>query len=196
MGWPAQAGEHAARASASRERASRGRRRTAAAAAAATETFFASPPAAAADGAAGVARANSDSEKGGSSGPASFKSPPTEGRPFVRRRSFAERAPPAAFYTCVHVERLRATSRLPGAGVPKGGVRPVAISLHAPLTLQNTLPVAVRWSIRAVGAAGAARGMAELSYSAHRRRKTTLRQWLSLGCIRRPPPGTSRPPRD
>ena len=160
----------------------------AAAAAAATETFFASPPAAAADGAAGVARANSDSEKGGSSGPASFKSPPTEGRPFVRRRSFAERAPPAAFYTCVHVERLRATSGLPGAGVPKGGVRPVAISLHAPLTLQNTLPVAVRWSIRAVGAAGAARGMAELSYSAHRRRKTTLRQWLSLGCIRRPPP--------
>ena len=91
----------------------------AAAAAAATETFFASPPAAAADGAAGVARANSDSEKGGSSGPASFKSPPTEGRPFVRRRSFAERAPPAAFYTCVHVERLRATSGSPAPACPR-----------------------------------------------------------------------------
>ena len=55
--------------------------------------------------------------------------------------------------------------------------------------------MAVRWSIRAVGAAGAARGMAELSYSvAHRRRKTTLRQCALLGCIRRRYPPRHRPP--
>jgi hypothetical protein len=50
------------------------------------------------------------------------------------------------YVCCVRVDRLQcrgSSANAEGVAVP----RPIVLSIHAPLTLQNTLPVAVTWSI-------------------------------------------------
>ena len=52
---------------------------------------------------------------------------------------------PLPFLCCVRIERLhlRGARRADGAALP----RPLQLTVHAPLILQNTLPISLRWAI-------------------------------------------------
>eukprot|EP00965_Chrysotila_dentata_P125972 4163694-Pleurochrysis_carterae.AAC.1 len=52
--------------------------------------------------------------------------------------------PALPFFSCVRVEREYLYGRRANSA---GSVRPVLITLHTPLTLKNTLPLALEWAL-------------------------------------------------
>ena len=72
-------------------------------------------------------------------------------KPIVRNAAGQEvpRGPdadgPPPFHCCVRIERLR----MQGARRTDSGIQPVRLTVQAPLTLRNTLPLDVGWTLTA-----------------------------------------------